>query len=68
METSLMVNNYPEPKEEKTKEISGTITITYTFDNVEVPEEWSYGDIIEDIKENTSEYKENFEDIDIELR
>ena len=68
METSLMVNDYPEPPEEDTKCISGTVTITYSFNNVEIPEKWTKEDIIEDIKTNTYEYQDIFEDIEIDFR
>ena len=56
------------PNEEKTKEISGVLTITYSFKNVEVPEDWDYADIERDIRENLSEYNTTLEDIEIELK
>ncbi|MBQ3298601.1 MAG: hypothetical protein IJA94_06685 [Bacilli bacterium] len=69
METSLMVYDYPEPPEEPTKEISGTIYVKYTFKDVEVPKNWDLEDIIDDIKMNLSDYtsdaEEEIEDIDV---
>ena len=56
------------PNEEKTKEISGALTITYSFKNVEVPEDWDDADIERDIRENLSEYSETLEDIEVELK
>lgn len=55
------------PNEEKTREISGVVTITYSFKNVEVPEDWDDTDIERDIRENISEYSETLEDIEVEL-
>ena len=69
METSLMVYDYPEPPEEPTKEISGTITVVYKFKDVEVPKNWTLEDIIYDIKMNLSDYTfnadEEIDDIDV---
>lgn len=56
------------PNEEKTKEISGSVTVTYTFKDIEVPEDWNDVDIEQDIKANLSEYSETLEDIEVELK
>ncbi len=67
METSLMVNDYPEPPEEPTKEVSGTITITYTFEDLEVPEELYDGDLEQFIKDNLDDIDLNKEDVEVEI-
>lgn len=67
METSLMVNDYPEPPEEPTKEVSGTITITYTFENFEVPEELYGGEIEQFIKDNLDWVDMDTQDVEVEI-
>lgn len=68
IETSLMVNDYPEPPEEKTINISGSVYVKYTFEDVEIPASWSMSDIEQDIKENLSEYTDgDYEIEDIEI-
>lgn len=55
METSLMVNDYPEPNEEKTKTITARVNITYIIEG-EIPDEYEILDIERDIKDNFNEY------------
>jgi hypothetical protein len=67
METSLMVNDYPTPNEEKTRTITARVNITYIIEG-EVPDEYETLDIERDIKENFTEYKflsEEIEDIEV---
>lgn len=69
METmGLGAGSYPTPREEDTEVLKGKICVTYTFET-EVPSEWNYEDIIDDIKNNLSEYTYDAEisidDIDI---
>lgn len=67
METSLMVHDYPEPPEDKAKEVRARVTITYIVEG-EVPEEWDTLDIESDIKQNFDDYnirKEEIDDIEI---
>lgn len=67
METSLMVYDYPEPPEQKTKIINGKIYLVYKFE-MEVPEEWDLCDIKEDIYNNLSEYEQDLDEIaDIDI-
>lgn len=62
IETSLIVDDYPTPKE-NTKKVKGSIVLTYNFDT-EVPNDWDEERIKEDIKENLNEYLQNVEEID----
>ena len=55
IETSLMVTDYPEPKEAKTRTIDVKISVDYVTE-IEVPEDWDSNRIKEDIKENLREY------------
>ena len=55
------------PDEKETKYISGSVTVTYTFKDIEVPEDWNDVDIEQDIRENLSEYTEKIEDIEVEI-
>lgn len=54
------------PDEEKTVNVSGTVWVKYTFNDIEVPEDI---DVEEDIKENLYEYISDadyeIEDIDV---
>ena len=61
METSLMVDDYPTPKE-NSKTIKGSITVIYNFETT-VPSDWNKERIEEDIKENPSDYLEELEEI-----
>jgi len=63
METSLMVNDYPEPEEEQTKTITAKVTVSYIIEG-EVPSDYETLDIERDIKEYFTEYKFLEEDID----
>ena len=67
METSLMVNDYPTPNEEKTKTITARVNITYIIQG-EVPGEYETLDIEREIKEYFNEYRileEEIEDIEV---
>lgn len=66
MDTSLMVYDYPNPPEEKTKKINGKIYVVYKFE-IEVPEEWDATDIKNDMYENISEYEQDLDDIDFDI-
>lgn len=66
IETSLMVNDYPEPPEVKEKNINGKVILTFGID-ADVPEDWNYEKIIEDIKQNLSDYIDDYEEIEIEI-
>lgn len=67
METSLMVYDYPEPPEEKTKIIKGKIYLAYKFE-MEVPDDWDLSDIKNDMYENISEYQQDLDEIyDIDI-
>lgn len=55
IETSLMVTDYPEPPEQRTKTIEIKIAVDYVTE-IEVPEEWDRERIKEDIRENFREY------------
>lgn len=67
METSLMVNDYPEPPEEKTKTINGKIYVVYKFE-VEVPDKWDLADIKDDMYENIEDYQQDLDEIfDIDI-
>lgn len=68
METSLMVDDYPTAPEIKTKRVSGSISMTYTFEDIEVPADWTIEDIKEDIKENMYDYEPSldYEEVNIE--
>lgn len=62
-----MVHDYPEPPEEKTKEVRARITITYIVEG-EVPEEWETSEIEDDIKHYKEEYdivNEYVEDVEV---
>lgn len=67
METSLMVYDYPNPPEEKTKTIKGKIYLAYKFE-VEVPYDWDECNIKEDMYENIREYQQDLDEIiDIDI-
>jgi len=67
IETSLMVNDYPEPPEEKTKTIKGKMYLAYKFE-MEVPDNWDEFDIKNDMYENISEYQQDLDEIvDIDI-
>lgn len=67
METSLMVYDYPEPPEEKTKIIKGKMYLAYKFE-MEVPDDWDLSDIKNDMYENISEYQQDLDEIfDIDI-
>lgn len=51
----LGAGSYPEPPEEKTKNVKVTLTVTVKH-IIEVPENWDEEAIKEDIKENMDEY------------
>ena len=59
--------SYPIPKEEKVKTITGAITLTYSFQDDEVPFYWNEDDIIDYIKNNYREYMQELENIEIEI-
>ena len=62
IETSLMVNDYPEPPEEKTKTIKGKMYLVYKFE-MEVPYDWDECDIKEDMYDNINEYQQDLDEI-----
>lgn len=68
IETSLNVTDYPTLPEEKEKSIGGKIILTFDID-AEVPESWNREDIIDNIKENLSDYIDlhDYEEIDIDI-
>ena len=67
MDTSLMVYDYPEPPEEKTKIIKGKIYLAYKFE-MEVPYNWDECDIKNDMYDNISEYQQDLDEIvDIDI-
>ena len=59
--------SYPSPEEEKVKTITGAITLTYSFQDDEVPFYWHEDDIIDYIKNNYREYMQELENIEIEI-
>lgn len=59
--------SYPSSEEEKVKTTTGTITITYSFQDDEVPLYWNEDDIIDYIKNNYREYMQELENIEIEI-
>ena len=64
----LGAGSYPEPKEEKMKEIEAKIVVSYTI-QYDVPEKWDKDQIVEDIKENLyclEKYDEEIEKIEIQ--
>ena len=65
---TLGAGNYPEPPEEKEKNVSGQVTITFNI-SAEVPEDWDDEDIEEDIKERLSDYIDlnDYRTIDVEV-
>ena len=68
METSLMVNDYPEPPEVEEMTISGRIYITYEFEDDEIPVNWDAHDIEEYIRDNMYDLaKLEKTDFDVEL-
>lgn len=66
METSLMVYDYPEAPEKETKTIKGKVWLEYKFE-MEVPENWDEQDIIDDIYENTSEYTQDLNEVELDI-
>lgn len=66
METSLNVYDYPSPPEKKTKTIKGRLYLEYKFE-MEVPDDWEESDIKQDVYENTSEYQQDLDEIDIDV-
>lgn len=67
MDTSLMVYDYPDPPEPKTKTISGKMYVVYKFE-MEVPEDWDLADIKEDMYDNIREYEQDLDEIiDIDI-
>jgi len=67
METSLMVNDYPEPNEEKEKHVKARVTISFDVE-YDVPDEWEELDIERDIKQIYNELNwcdEKIEDVEI---
>lgn len=67
IETSLMVNDYPEPHEKEMKTVKGTIYLTYKFE-VEVPAEWNNEKIEEDMRENLCDYQQDLIETDMDIR
>jgi hypothetical protein len=65
---TLGAGSYPEPPEEKEKNVSGQVTITFNI-RAEVPEDWDDEDIEEDIKERLSDYVDlnDYRTIDVEV-
>lgn len=61
IETSLMVDDYPTPKE-NAKKVKGSIVLTYNFDT-EVPNDWDEERIKADIRENLEEYLQELDEI-----
>jgi len=61
IETSLMIDDYPTPKE-NTKKVKGSIVLTYNFDT-EVPSDWNEDRVKEDIRENLEEYLQELDEI-----
>ena len=51
----LGAGSYPEPKEEMTKTVDITINVEYKC-AIEVPENWNYEKIEDDIKDNIVDY------------
>lgn len=65
---TLGAGSYPEPLEEKEKNISGEVTITFNI-NATIPEDWNEDKIEEDIKDKLSEYIDlnDYRTIDVEV-
>lgn len=66
--TGLGAGSYPEPKEEKMKEIEAKIVVSYTI-QYDVPENWDQDQIIGDIEENLyclEKCDEKIEEIEIQ--
>ena len=62
-----MVNDYPEPKEEKEKHIQARVTISFDIE-YDVPDEWEELDIERDIKECVNDFtwlNQKIEDIEV---
>ena len=68
IETSLNVTDYLTPPEVLEKQISGSITLKFNFED-EVPESWDNEDIKRYIKENLGDYIDlsDIEEIEIDL-
>lgn len=65
IETSLMVNDYPEPHEEKTKTVDFEVYVKLTFKNVELGENETPEDYINESQSWINEYDEiEIEEID----
>lgn len=65
---ALGAGSYPTPPEYEQTSIEGEITLTFKFEDM-VPNSWSREDIINNIKENLTDYVDlhDYEEIDIEL-
>ena len=62
----LGAGSYPEPPERDTKTIKGKLYLIYKFE-MEVPKDWEYEKITDDIYANTSEYMQDLDDIDYDI-
>ena len=67
METSWNVYDYPTQPEEEMKTIKGKIIVEYKFE-IEVPAKWEEDEIRDDIYNNLSDYQQDEEIIDWEVR
>jgi len=65
---TLGAGSYPEPPEEKEKNISGEVTITFNI-NATIPRNWDEEDIEADIKERLGDYIDlnDYRSIDVEV-
>lgn len=55
IETSLMVNDYPEPPEVEEQTVIRTVTVTYEVE-LDVPKSWNNDAIYEYITNNLEDY------------
>lgn len=61
METSLMVYDYPNPPEEKTKNVDFNVYVKLTFNNIELGED----ETPEDYIKNNSSWINEYDDIEV---
>lgn len=62
----LGAGSYPDAPKEDTKTVTGKLYVIYKFSK-EVPKNWEYEDIVDDIYANTDEYKQDECDIDYDI-
>lgn len=62
IETSLMVDDYPTPPEEKTKLVDFEVYVKLTFKNIEIGED----ETLEDYIKNNPLWESEYDEIEIE--